>query len=409
LASAASEPNVPAVASAQEKAAILQMFEDGPGAATPRDWFAPNRGGPGLKASVDDWERALSYRPPVEAMPGADWQQQRVTELIQAGRVKEAADLRSADLRMTDAGLRNFGDGGLGDSDTVARAPILDDALKRALQSPLPAQPTTGTGLRFPPWMIEAGKWVGKAGIGLELATFTADPETTKWRAGGSKFSYNRDDFTLRVTDASTDRSLAIPGIHNPSQYSDAQYLAYVTYKANGGRLNINDFVSFDPPEMGDVERLSGSKLSSLLDRVGNQKPEWLVRLQQGNAFNAERSVAYPYNEVYVDKPRGVGGYFRLDSYNPNLQEIVSRKYTQFADIMDSTGIDYVNEMTSKYAVGVKIANVPTNVQNGLVGRRLEGQHILEVPVQLRPIPQSVIDAANRAGVLIRDVNGRIY
>jgi hypothetical protein len=366
---------------------------------------------PGLKASVQDWDNALTRRQ-APALSVADaWKQQQVGELFRAGQYEQGANLQAADIRMTDAGLRNFDDGGLGNADTVARAPIMDEALKKALQGPLPSQSVPGTGLRVPPWMIEAGKWVGKAGIGLELATFMPEAETTKWRAGGSNFAYNRDDFTLRVTDASTDQSLAIPGIHNPSQYSDAQYLSYVTYKANGGKLNINDFVSFDPPEMGDVERLSGSKLASMLDRVGNQKPEWLVRLQQGNAFNKERvdANAYPYNEVYVDKPGGAGGYFRLDSYNPETREIVSRKFTQFSAITEQTGIDYVNEMRLKYPAGTTIANVPTNIENGLAGQILRGQQILEVPVQVNPVPQAVIDAANRARVLIRDINGRIY
>jgi hypothetical protein len=39
----------------------------------------------------------------------------------------------------------------------------------------------------------------------------------------------------------------------------------------------------------------------------------------------------------------------------------------------------------------------------------LRGQLILEVPVQMKPVPQAVIDAANRANVLIRDMNGKVY
>jgi hypothetical protein len=33
---------------------------------------------------------------------------------------------------------------------------------------------------------------------------------------------------------------------------------------------------------------------------------------------------------------------------------------------------------------------------------------ILEVPEQKRPIPQAVIDAANREGILIRDSKGKV-
>jgi len=139
--------------------------------------------------------------------------------------------------------------------------------------------------------------------------------------------------------------------------------------------------------------------------RVGG-KPEWLVRVEQGNAFNAERSVVYPYNEVYINKPTS-SGYYRLDSYNPSAGEIVSRKFTQLSDIQEQTALNYINEIPTKYPVGGTIANVPSS--GGLAGQVLQGQYILEVPMQVRPIPQSVLDAANRAGVLIRDINGKVH
>jgi hypothetical protein len=34
---------------------------------------------------------------------------------------------------------------------------------------------------------------------------------------------------------------------------------------------------------------------------------------------------------------------------------------------------------------------------------------VSEVPVQNNPIPQTIIDAANNAGVLIRDIDDRMY
>ena len=52
------------------------------------------------------------------------------------------------------------------------------------------------------------------------------------------------------------------------------------------------------------------------VERVSS-RPQWLQRLAAGNAFNAERAVAYPYNEVYINKPGGAG-YYRLDSYRIN-------------------------------------------------------------------------------------------
>ncbi|WP_156440226.1 MULTISPECIES: hypothetical protein [unclassified Burkholderia] len=96
-----------------------------------------------------------------------------------------------------------------------------------------------------------------------------------------------------------------------------------------------------------------------------------------------------------------------MDSYNPGLGEIVSRKFTQLSDIKTQTAVSYINEIPGKYSVNAGIANVPSS--GGLGGQMLRGQYYLEVPVQIRPVPQSVLDAANKAGVLIRDVNGRIY
>ena len=69
---------------------------------------------------------------------------------------------------------------------------------------------------------------------------------------------------------------------------------------------------------------------------MSSAKPGWLQNVQAGNKFNAEQSNNYPYNELYVNKPNG-NGYYRVDSYNPATGEIVSRKFTQFADITEAT------------------------------------------------------------------------
>ena len=153
------------------------------------------------------------------------------------------------------------------------------------------------------------------------------------------------------------------------------------------------------------TDSIPAGTVANSVERVGG-RPQWLQRLDAGNAFNAQRKVAYPYNEVYISKPGGAG-YYRLDSYNPAAGEIVSRKFTQFSDIQPQTALSYINEIPAQYPVGGVIANVPSSGQ--LSGQILLGQHILEVPVQVRPIPPSVLDAAKRAGVRIRDVNGRSY
>jgi hypothetical protein len=144
-----------------------------------------------------------------------------------------------------------------------------------------------------------------------------------------------------------------------------------------------------------------------------SSKPEWLKKIQDGNAFNKERSAFYPYNEVYIKKPDG-SGYYRLDSYKLD-EEIVSRKFTQLGDIQEQTAFSYLQELKTKYPVEAEIANVPTSQK--LLGEisktgkapRLRGELILEVPVQNRNISQNILDFANKNDITIRDINGRIY
>jgi hypothetical protein len=85
-----------------------------------------------------------------------------------------------------------------------------------------------------------------------------------------------------------------------------------------------------------------------------------------------------------------------------------SRKFTQFHQILPSTGVGYVNEAASKYAPGTRIGGTPQN-HPSIRGRELQGRLYLEVPVQTGPIPQRVIDAANARKVIIRDTNGSEY
>ncbi|MFE4111444.1 hypothetical protein [Kosakonia sp. YIM B13611] len=139
---------------------------------------------------------------------------------------------------------------------------------------------------------------------------------------------------------------------------------------------------------------------------VNSAKPVWLQDLQAGNKFNLEQYKNYPYKELYVNKPNG-NGYYRLDSYNPTTGEIVSRKFTQFADIKEATATSYIREAVNKYPVGATIAKVLSS--GALAGDTLRGTNILEVPPQVKPIPQAVLNAADKAGVVIRDTNGKVY
>lgn len=67
----------------------------------------------------------------------------------------------------------------------------------------------------------------------------------------------------------------------------------------------------------------------------------------------------------------------------------MSRKFTQFADITEATVTSNIREAVNKYPAGATIANVPSSGK--LAGSQMEGSNILEVPPQMKPIPQSVL------------------
>jgi hypothetical protein len=138
---------------------------------------------------------------------------------------------------------------------------------------------------------------------------------------------------------------------------------------------------------------------------LANPEPQWRKNVEAGKAFDVAQSPKYPYNQVYVDGEST--DYLKLDSYDPATGEIVSRKFSQLANVQIKTALRYINEIPQKYAPGTVIADVPSN--GALAGQTLKGEMILEVPVQTSPIPQVVLDAATQVKVIIRDVDGRVY
>ena len=143
-------------------------------------------------------------------------------------------------------------------------------------------------------------------------------------------------------------------------------------------------------------------------------------------AFNKARAKFYPYNEVYLEAPKKAINlpegsptkhqYVRLDSYNPHTGEIVSRKYTQLSEVSEETAIRYLKELSDKYAPGSIIADVPSNrtgVNKGIFevnqGSDLKGEMILEVPVQKKSVPKSILKYARVKKIQIRDINGNVY
>ena len=97
--------------------------------------------------------------------------------------------------------------------------------------------------------------------------------------------------------------------------------------------------------------------------------------------------------------------YVRLDSYDPQKGEIVSRKKTQLGEVSEET------------APGTIIADVPSNkiganreIFKDNKGNVLKGQMILEVPVQKKAdIPPNVLEYANSHRIKIRDIKDKYY
>jgi hypothetical protein len=131
-----------------------------------------------------------------------------------------------------------------------------------------------------------------------------------------------------------------------------------------------------------------------------------------GRDFDVLEGQKYPTNQVPI-RDKG-GSLRRLDSYDPANGEIISRKSLDasngqlaFADV--NTVIGHFQEFGLKYRKGATIADVPSARNSGLAGKVLQGDYVLEVPVQRYPVPQIILEEAAKRGVLIRDVTGKVY
>ena len=67
-----------------------------------------------------------------------------------------------------------------------------------------------------------------------------------------------------------------------------------------------------------------------------------------------------------------------------------------------------MNEFTAQYPVGARITDRQLNAA-AIRNQQLVGDLILEVPVQNKPIPKNILDAAKERGITIRDVEGKVY
>lgn len=142
----------------------------------------------------------------------------------------------------------------------------------------------------------------------------------------------------------------------------------------------------------------------------------WLRRrIEEGNEFNRRREPYYEEqggaNEVHVEPRSERGQYPRVDSYVPG-EEIVSRKHTQLSDVQEGTAVGYLRELANTYGPGTIVADTPTNrrdLGDEAIGQPMDGDMVLEVPVQRDGVPPAVLAEARRLGIIIRDEEGNTY
>jgi len=131
-------------------------------------------------------------------------------------------------------------------------------------------------------------------------------------------------------------------------------------------------------------------------------------RIVSGTQFNRDNWDRYPFNEVRLTNGKV------LDSYNPDLGQIVSRKNTQLADVQLSTAREYINEAARKYPSGEEIASSPSVLRQEertgrpIAGQQLRGKIYLEVPSQERAVPPEVLQHARENNVIIRTTDGKV-
>jgi hypothetical protein len=167
-----------------------------------------------------------------------------------------------------------------------------------------------------------------------------------------------------------------------------------------------------EAPRFGRVggrepDRFDAAEPDRIPELDAGEPPKWAQKLEnfrKGNEFNEAQRDAYAARELELSNGK------KVDGYTEN-SVIVSRKRTQLAEIPERYAEEYVNEFLDKYGPGNEVADTPRNreLYPHLVGTRLQGDMILEVPVQEHPVPPELGEWARRWGVIIRDDAGHVY
>ena len=134
--------------------------------------------------------------------------------------------------------------------------------------------------------------------------------------------------------------------------------------------------------DVGDFAKVS-DKIDDVGDVVKNSSntQDWWKNIQRGNDFNktVQDADLYQFHEVHLANGK------RLDSYDIEAGEIISRKATDLDKIQESTFRSYLREFEQKYSVGTEIRS--QKYKNELYGKVLEGSYILEVPASNAKLP----------------------
>jgi hypothetical protein len=242
-------------------------------------------------------------------------------------------------------------------------------------------------------------------------------------RTANARLSPSRelaDDFLRRVESHGLSRedALYMLGLRNEDELyalaagarTDTELQALLSRRADAtgvtARGDLSEQGRASSSSSVDETPASGLDEPGRMPELESREPmeSFAERVMRGNDFNTAQRGVYAAEEL-----RLANGMI-VDGYTPG-QAIVSRKETQLASIRPERMEEYVNEFLDKYGPGNIIADTPRNRQlyGNLVGRRLEGPMVLEVPIQNAPIPQELGTWARRLGITIRDQAGTVY
>lgn len=172
--------------------------------------------------------------------------------------------------------------------------------------------------------------------------------------------------------------------------------------------LGVHGMSEHHPPVVEYIDPVSGDRLPLYYNaETGKYVPADLHKAQTGNVFETVAEWGYEVNQLPLQARSGRRPV--LDSYSPEKKEIVSRKFSQLAEVDYWTSLGYLQELRIKYPSGATVASTPLTRASGWAGRKVEGALILEVPVQKAPIPDRVLAEAAKRGISIRDVIGHVY